>query len=178
MYRFVSSNESDPIRSISSLVSQEYPGIFEPINGVKPHVSILPRNTVLSFLKFKRACVDNPYKTARQLYSEVYRDLQPLALDPVKASRADFKYVGKSLAIVLGSPQVSSEIDYAYGALEQIVGMGIDRETSPHITIGRLASMPRPELSDRILGSAEDICGTYLPKDMVMTLGAISLHRP
>ena len=179
MYRYVSPAERDPIKSISSLVGQEYPGIFVPINGVKPHVSILPRNTVLNFLRFKRASIDNPYRTARQLYDEVYRDLRPLALDSVKDSRrADLKYVGRSLAIVLKSPQVTSEIDYAYGALEQVVGMDIYRETSPHITIGRLVSLPRPELSSRILHSAEDICGTYLPKDMVMTLGAITLHCP
>ena len=122
---------------------------------MQPHVSILSRKTVFAFLGYE--CVDNPYKSTKQLFNQVYKGLQPLALAPVQATFARADYFDKSLAMIVESEQVASEIRFARNALERVMGRRIEGVPRiAHITIGRLINLPRPELQDRILQTAEE----------------------
>jgi hypothetical protein len=177
MYRYLSASEGGIARSISSLVGKEYPDIVAPIDVFWPHVSILARKSVFNFVA--RTGVAYPDRRSEALIQEVFEQLQPEAKDTAPVSVEGVDYFGTRLAIVVESPLVLTEIDYAHSALEKFIGRSIYGDVRvAHVSIGRLLTPPSPELSNQILDTAADICGTHLPEDLTLTLGKVSLIDP
>lgn len=175
MYRYVTPKQRPGLKMIAGFIAKEHPLEFEPQKHPRQHVSILSKKSAMHYLRPQEG--DDTGDAATELLKKIYRDLPDSASKSIFGKCTQVDYLNDTIVIILNSPEVSSEINFAYDALGVAMGRQFP-DRRPHISIGELTRPGNLDVADNVLATAVEACSTFLPEDRQLLLGPVSLRRP
>lgn len=174
MYRYVAPEQHALVNGIANLIESAHPNHFKARVNARPHVSILPRSLIVSFLAPHNGTPERSRVAA--ITSQIYADLPESHKWPVVGTCTDIDILGNGVSIIVDCQPAQGEIEVArdiFGRLVTPVPIG-----APHVTLGTIRQPIDEIIVDEITSTAADVCGRNLPDNRCIFLGAVSLQSP